>query len=874
MADSQDSNVDVGTAMVFELSLDNHADPHLVNFYEPEQAEGHTFRWSEPVAMIRLDVPASDYQVVLDTACLRGEDCPFSFTMLWNDQRIRKSAITVEHGKLSFHVNRSMFVHDGEQRLTVSCKPLNAENGRRQLGLPLKSVSLTQVGEPPAGTVAPVKSRSRMWRREKSYERVRRLLGRKSPSPTLPIWEMKLPSLSGMLPANTEKKSGEAPVGPKTDTVVVSSVEINSRHGTGLLIQYMFEDFSDIATVASRSCYDGDRVRSAVHHDLPHGKLARHEIYEYVLSWFRNSPPKQAYIVPYFKTDLLIAIALKDLFDTKLCVHYMDDNNIYDDEIPDHIMAEAIEKAELSFAISSEMRVAYEQRYGQKFYVLPPIVPEKLIKKADVPVVVPEPAVAVDVDSKSRYREALKFLGRKLSQLRNLREPRKSVVPKDPRRGILIGNVWDQKWLDMLRETVRDSGYEVDWYSNNPDAIWLNQQTEELAKDGIHLRDALWGEDLVNELRRRPFAVMPSGTLCENEPRESIARLSLPSRIPYVMSVSQLPLIVLGSKETVASRFVDRFGIGETIDYDSSQFKAAVTRIVSPESQQQIRQQAGEIAPTFSATGLEKWLWDSTHKGVPADDRFEDLFALRDGEFAYFIDSRPPKQVHWDKQELWQLLKRMQGQGYQFENIIDVGSSTGVWSWTASKVYPDSHYVLVDPMMSRYSENQRKFYQGALPRHEVVEAALSDKCGNVQFLVSDDLYGSSLLKVNDSIRKSETADVEMVTLDELARRQSWTGSTLLKIDVQFAEHLVVAGGLDFIKNHVDALILELTIAREHPEAKTYREMLDLMDSIGYELVDEMEGWRSPKDGRLEQKDAVFVRKAASNIAFVPNRAAA
>ena len=118
------------------------------------------------------------------------------------------------------------------------------------------------------------------------------------------------------------------------------------------------------------------------------------------------------------------------------------------------------------------------------------------------------------------------------------------------------------------------------------------------------------------------------------------------------MSVSQLPLIVLGSKETVASRFVDRFGIGETIDYDSSQFKAAVTRIVSPESQQQIRQQAGEIAPTFSATGLEKWLWDSTHKGVPADDRFEDLFALRDGEFAYFIDSRPPKQVHWDKQEL------------------------------------------------------------------------------------------------------------------------------------------------------------------------------------------------------------------------------
>ena len=209
------------------------------------------------------------------------------------------------------------------------------------------------------------------------------------------------------------------------------------------------------------------------------------------------------------------------------------------------------------------------------------------------------------------------------------------------------------------------------------------------------------------------------------------------------------------------------------------------------------------------------------------------------------------------------MLKRLEGQGFSFDNIIDVGSSTGVWSWTASKVYPDSHYVLVDPMMSRYEENQRKFYQGALKSHDVVEAALSDKCGRVEFLVSDDLYGSSLIKVNDSIRKSETADVEMVTLDELARRKTWTGPTLLKVDVQFAEHMVVAGGLDFIKNHVDALILELTIAREHPEAKTYREMLDLMDQIGYELIDEAEGWRSPKDGRLEQKDAVFVRKAKS-----------
>ena len=94
----------------------------------------------------------------------------------------------------------------------------------------------------------------------------------------------------------------------------------------------------------------------------------------------------------------------------------------------------------------------------------------------------------------------------------------------------------------------------------------------------------------------------------------------------------------------------------------------------------------------------------------------------------------------------------------------------------------------------------------------------------------------------------------------MADSSNWQGSTLLKIDVQFAEHLVLAGGKEFIQSNVDALILELTIQREHPDAKTYREMLDLVDDLGYQLVDETDGWRSPRNGILEQKDSIFVRR--------------
>jgi hypothetical protein len=129
----------------------------------------------------------------------------------------------------------------------------------------------------------------------------------------------------------------------------------------------------------------------------------------------------------------------------------------------------------------------------------------------------------------------------------------------------------------------------------------------------------------------------------------------------------------------------------------------------------------------------------------------------------------------------------------------------------------------------------------------------------MEILVSDDLYGSSLFKVDDKLRSATRVPVPLLTLDQLARQKNLRGRTLLKIDVQFAEHLVLAGGGQFIRDHVDALIMELTIEREHPQAKTYREMLDIADQLGFVLVDETEGWRNPQTGRLEQKDSVFLR---------------
>ena len=827
----------------FHLDFDDRAAFHLVNFYEPETVEAHYFRWSEPVAMVRLDVPASDYEVTIETALLRCGGMAFPFKIYWNDQVISKKNIRIDGGKIIFVVSREMFIRNDEQRLTFSCKPLNAEKGRRQLGLPVKWVRLEQTGSTDPEFSNPTKTRSRFWRRDAGLPNLRKMVGLKSPSPILPIWEMKLPNSSTSLRGQTNEAIED---NPENDLVIVSSVEINSRHGTGLLIQYMFEDFSQITTVSSQRCFHGDRVRSAKHFEVPFQELDRFQIYEMVLQWFKNAPPKRAYVVPYYKTELLVAIALSDLFGTEICLHIMDDQCLYEDEIPFPLMEEAMSKSGLIFVISPEMRDAYNERFHHRIFILPPVVPEAMIRKDQgLPVV-----VDVQGPGPGRKRFSIKNV------LQRFRKQPKTDVAKP--RGIIIGNIWNERWLAKLQETIRDSGYEVDWFSNNPDAIMLSSQKDQLTSSGIHLKSPLWGDDLVKELRQRPYAIMPSGMLGRDEERESLARLSLPSRLPFVMSVSNIPIVVLGSRETAAAKYVQRFNLGAVIDYEADQFKASIDRIMKPEVQEDIRSRANKLSSTFSARNLSNWLDESIQMNQPADNRFEVVFS---DKVAEHVD-RPSfsRRTNWNKDALWQMLGRLKKQGVVPKQIIDVGSGDGAWSWAASHVYPDANYVLIEPLLSRYSKGDREKFERSLNEPEVFELTLSDQRGETEFGDDMNTVDGSTSNSFEGLSTFARQSKKILTLDQLAEESQFGRQALLKIDARFSECIVVAGGIEFIKNNVDTVLLTFDLSPKHASAKSYSEFLMLMDSLDFQLIDESEAKRCPKTEILLSKNLLFVKR--------------
>ena len=206
--------------------------------------------------------------------------------------------------------------------------------------------------------------------------------------------------------------------------VVITPNEVNRHHGTGILVIRMFEQSQHILSIRTFDHYHGEQDFGEVSFVCSCSGLSRAEVFLKVLQELSGARINRILCIPYFPEDVLVALAIKEIFGVKLCTYIMDDQNVHVQGIPDSLMCELLEKSSLLLAISPEVRDAYEQKYDHKFWLLPGIVPQKLL----------QPVVC----DRSQYDEFTQS-----------------------KRGILVGNIWTQRWLDDLCKTIRDLDLEA-----------------------------------------------------------------------------------------------------------------------------------------------------------------------------------------------------------------------------------------------------------------------------------------------------------------------------------------------------------------------------------------------------------------------------
>jgi hypothetical protein len=374
---------------------------------------------------------------------------------------------------------------------------------------------------------------------------------------------------------------------PTPADLIITPCEVNEQHGTGTLLLRMFPDWQSIISLRTSNFYDGAQAFGAAQLCLPLAQASRPEIASWLKWYLSGTSIRRIICFPYLPADVIVSLAAKEMFDAPLCTYIMDDKNVCADGISDALMTELMEKSGLRLVIGPEMRAAYQAKYGMNFWVVPPLVPEAIIRRDPVP------------------------------------------IPQggDARRGVLLGNIWGQQWLEMLRVVFRGAESQVDWYCNQKDPVGLDFDREALERDGIRLCAPISEANLPGILARYGYAVVPTDTLDGWSPPsvQAIAELSLPSRIPTMITTAHIPVLVIGHPKTCAARFVTRFELGEVVPYQRDAVTAATKRLLTTENQTAIRQRAATLSSSFSSHNSADWIWRSLAIGAPCDHRFEDL---------------------------------------------------------------------------------------------------------------------------------------------------------------------------------------------------------------------------------------------------------
>jgi hypothetical protein len=353
--------------------------------------------------------------------------------------------------------------------------------------------------------------------------------------------------------------------------VLITSGEINDRHGTGLLLARLFPAGSTF-NIHARSFYGTPGPFAAVEiaNRGPGDQFASFMLRE-IAGLLRI---EHILVVPYMPDDVHTAIALRQATGAPLVTWVMDDQAVFSDQFPKLLLKELFAQSGIRFVISPEMKEEYQRVFDVPVFVLPPTVSQEMLDRA---------AETTRPASESKCCA-------------------------------LIGNVWSAGWLTRLGRVIESSGWKVNCYGH--DSVGNGE------KPGFVKKGFVSEDELAKGLAAVPFVITPTGTGDAEDDSTHFTRLSLPSRIPYLLAVHRVPILVVGSGESCAARFVRRLGVGLHCGYSREEFEKAALQLCQAEFNALCRRNCQQHATLFGDRDLAAWIWKSARAGTPVDSRF------------------------------------------------------------------------------------------------------------------------------------------------------------------------------------------------------------------------------------------------------------
>jgi FkbM family methyltransferase len=197
----------------------------------------------------------------------------------------------------------------------------------------------------------------------------------------------------------------------------------------------------------------------------------------------------------------------------------------------------------------------------------------------------------------------------------------------------------------------------------------------------------------------------------------------------------------------------------------------------------------------------------------------------------------------------WHLARR----GLEVGTIIDVGVADGTLELYRN--FPDANLLLVEPV-----EEFRPAIEAILRRYkgQVCFAAAGDQPGIVNLAIGNGLADAHNAHARGAGGRG-SRPVPVRRVDSLVAELRMPGPYLLKVDVEGCEPAVVRGAVGILPE-TEVVILETGFDDSDGREMAFRDVVNLMGDLGYEVYDMFSGWIREGDGVLVGCDTAFVKR--------------